>query len=169
MDCSGSGFQPLPLSTPGDTRTQPWPQRNLNHLPLMKLNLTKSIIRSFRPDNAEAIASHLVNDNVTRNLNAIPQPYTLQRAEEWIQFATGLSPETRLEAAHSLRGPWAAAINYQLPALRHGPFAVLQYQPSTRRQRRRRGNGLRLAMEEPAGAEVLPAAAQPADERTREP
>lgn len=59
----------------------------------MKLALTKSTIRSFRPGDAESIVTHVGNYSVARNMSAIPHPYTLQHAEQWIAIASGRRPE----------------------------------------------------------------------------
>ena len=66
----------------------------------MHLTLSKSTIRSFRTTDAASIAKHCGAYSVARNLAALPHPYTLQHAEEWIAIATSASsPETHFAIA----------------------------------------------------------------------
>jgi RimJ/RimL family protein N-acetyltransferase len=60
----------------------------------MKLTLVNSSIRSFRSTDAASLAKHCDNYRVARNMSAIPHPYSLAHAEEWIATATGHAPET---------------------------------------------------------------------------
>lgn len=60
----------------------------------MQLSLSKSIIRSFRPGDAASLTKHIGTYSVARNMSAIPHPYSLQNAEEWIAIASGKTPET---------------------------------------------------------------------------
>lgn len=60
----------------------------------MKLTLSKSIIRSFRPSDTVSLMKHCGTYSVARNLSALPHPYTFQHAEEWIAIASGRTPET---------------------------------------------------------------------------
>jgi RimJ/RimL family protein N-acetyltransferase len=60
----------------------------------MQLQLTKSVIRSFRPGDAPAIVRHLDNARVVRNMSSLPHPYTLEHADYWIDFTNKLSPKT---------------------------------------------------------------------------
>jgi RimJ/RimL family protein N-acetyltransferase len=60
----------------------------------MQLTLSKSTIRSFQSTDATSIARLIDNHRVSRNMSALPQPYTLQHAADWIAIATGRTPET---------------------------------------------------------------------------
>ena len=62
---------------------------------MMHIDVGEWQIRSFRTQDAEALARHANNRNVSRNLrDAFPYPYTLARAETWISFATHQSMES---------------------------------------------------------------------------
>jgi RimJ/RimL family protein N-acetyltransferase len=60
----------------------------------MQLTLSRSTIRSFRPTDAASLAKHVGSYSVARNMSAIPHPYSLRHAEEWIVTASGRTPET---------------------------------------------------------------------------
>lgn len=60
----------------------------------MQFTLSKSIIRSFRPGDATSITKHIGSYSVARNLSAVPHPYSLQHAEEWIATASNRTPQT---------------------------------------------------------------------------
>ncbi|HEY5743504.1 MAG TPA: GNAT family N-acetyltransferase [Terrimicrobiaceae bacterium] len=60
----------------------------------LKLPLSKSTIRSFCPGDAVSITKHAGAYSVARNLLAVPHPYSLQNAEEWIAKATNCRPQT---------------------------------------------------------------------------
>lgn len=60
----------------------------------MKLSLSRSTLRSFRPGDAPALTRHAGNYRVARNLSALPHPYTLQHGEEWIAHTTSATPQT---------------------------------------------------------------------------
>jgi len=65
----------------------------------MQFTLSKSTIRSFRPSDSASIAQHLGAYSVVRNMSAIPHPYTLQHAEEWIAIATGRTTQAHFAIA----------------------------------------------------------------------
>lgn len=76
--------------------TLPW-RRSLTELssPIaMQLELSRSTIRSLRPDDAPSLAKHIGTYSVARNMAMIPHPYSLKDAEEWISIATSRTPET---------------------------------------------------------------------------
>lgn len=61
----------------------------------MRLELTRSILRSWRPDDLDSLVRHANNRNVWRNLrDAFPHPYTAQDGERWLRSATRADPET---------------------------------------------------------------------------
>lgn len=65
----------------------------------MHLTLSKSKIRSFRPDDAPSLTKHIGTYSVARNMAMIPHPYSLKDAEEWIGIATSRNPETHFAIA----------------------------------------------------------------------
>ena len=66
----------------------------------MVIELGEWMIRSFRPDDAAAIAKYANNRKVWRNLrDRFPHPYSLQHAEVWIDLASSQSPETNFAIA----------------------------------------------------------------------
>jgi len=65
----------------------------------MQLMLSKSTIRSFRPDDAASLTKHIGTYSVARNMSMIPHPYSLKDAEEWIGIATSRTPETHFAIA----------------------------------------------------------------------
>ena len=66
----------------------------------MQIDIGEWQIRSFHPDDAEALARYANNLNVSQNLrDAFPYPYTRSHAEDWISYATGQSPETNFAIA----------------------------------------------------------------------
>jgi len=60
----------------------------------MQLTLSKSTIRSLRPTDAASLTRHVGTYSVARNMSAIPHPYSLNDADEWIAKASGRTPET---------------------------------------------------------------------------
>ena len=61
----------------------------------MRIDLGEWQIRSFRSQDAEALAGYANNRNVSRNLRDVfPYPYTIAHAETWISFAAQQSTET---------------------------------------------------------------------------
>ena len=57
-------------------------------------------IRSFRPEDAAAIAKYANNRAVSRNLrDRFPHPYSLRHAEVWIDLASAQMPETNFAIA----------------------------------------------------------------------
>ncbi|MDR3405661.1 MAG: GNAT family N-acetyltransferase [Chthoniobacter sp.] len=60
----------------------------------MQLTLSQSTIRSFRSSDAASLMKHCGIYSVARNMGAMPHPYTLQHAEEWIGIASGGKPES---------------------------------------------------------------------------
>ncbi|MCY3922679.1 MAG: GNAT family protein [Chloroflexi bacterium] len=66
----------------------------------MRLSIGQWQVRSFHPDDAEALARNANNHNVSRNMrDTFPYPYALSDAREWIEFATSQSPETNFAIA----------------------------------------------------------------------
>ena len=61
----------------------------------MQVDFGEWMIRSFRPEDAPALAKYGNNRAVWRNLwDRHPYPYTIADAEEWIRFAMDQEPET---------------------------------------------------------------------------
>lgn len=61
----------------------------------MRLELSKSVIRSYRKGDEAAIVHHANNRNVWRNLtDRFPHPYTFEDARRWIASAAAQQPET---------------------------------------------------------------------------
>jgi RimJ/RimL family protein N-acetyltransferase len=60
----------------------------------MQLKLSKSVIRSFRLDDAVSLTKHIGNYSVARNMAVLPHPYTLENADEWLARATTQEPQT---------------------------------------------------------------------------
>ena len=60
----------------------------------MKLTLSKSVIRSYRPDDAASLTKHIGTYSVARNMNLVPHPYTMSDAVEWITKAISCEIET---------------------------------------------------------------------------
>ena len=65
------------------------------HGKIMRINLGNCVIRSFKNSDAASIAKNANDREVWINLrNRFPHPYTRQHAEEWVELAMSLSPET---------------------------------------------------------------------------
>lgn len=60
----------------------------------MELQLAHCTIRSLRPSDAASIVKHIGTPSVARNMSAIPHPYSLEHADEWIVTASRRKPET---------------------------------------------------------------------------
>ena len=66
----------------------------------MRIEIGEWHIRSFRLDDAAALARNANNRNVWRNLrDAFPHPYTRADAEAWISSAMQQTPETNFAVA----------------------------------------------------------------------
>ena len=66
----------------------------------MVIEFGEWMIRSFRSDDAEAIAKYANNRKVWRNLrDRFPHPYSLRHAEVWIDLAAAQTPETNFAIA----------------------------------------------------------------------
>ena len=75
------------------------PSRNFSKPTTMQLILSKSTIRSFRPADAVSLTKQVGTYSVARHMSAIPHPYSLQHAEEWIATASGRTPQTHFAIA----------------------------------------------------------------------
>jgi RimJ/RimL family protein N-acetyltransferase len=61
----------------------------------MHLDCGPCILRSWRPGDEESLPTHANDRGVWLNLrDRFPHPYTLQDAEQWVQFACSQRPET---------------------------------------------------------------------------
>jgi RimJ/RimL family protein N-acetyltransferase len=61
----------------------------------VQLTLERSIVRSWRPADADSLASHANNRKIWINLrDAFPHPYTIHDAREFIRTIRSRSPET---------------------------------------------------------------------------
>ncbi len=58
----------------------------------MQLTLSKSTIRPLRTTDAEAVTRHVSAWSVARNLAAVPHPYHLSMAEEWLAVQCARTP-----------------------------------------------------------------------------
>jgi ribosomal-protein-alanine N-acetyltransferase len=58
----------------------------------MQLILSKSTIRLLRSSDAEAVTQHVGTWSVARNLAAVPHPYALSMAEEWLATEIARTP-----------------------------------------------------------------------------
>jgi len=66
----------------------------------MQIKIGQWQVRSFRPDDAEALARNANNRNVSRNMrDTFPHPYELSNAHGWIGFASNQSPELNFAIA----------------------------------------------------------------------
>lgn len=61
----------------------------------MQLTLSKSSIRSFRPEDVASLTKHAGSYRVARDLSRMPHPYTTHDAEGWIARATSGKPESQ--------------------------------------------------------------------------
>jgi len=60
----------------------------------MQLTLSKSTIRSLRPEDAPSLTKHIGTYSVARNMSLIPHPYSLNDAVEWIAKCVAPPVET---------------------------------------------------------------------------
>lgn len=66
----------------------------------MQIEIGPWQVRSFRDDDAESLARHANNRNVSRNMrDTFPHPYELSDANEWIELASSQDPETNFAIA----------------------------------------------------------------------
>jgi len=86
----------------------------------MRIEIGQWQVRSFRPDDAEALARNANNRNVSRNIrDTFPYPYRLSDAREWIDFATRQSPETNFAIASDRELIGGIGITLQSDVNRH--------------------------------------------------
>jgi [ribosomal protein S5]-alanine N-acetyltransferase len=88
----------------------------------MQISLAKSTIRPFRPEDAQALRTHIDNYQVARNMSAIPHPYSLQHADEWIATASAASPQTHFAIA--IDDKVVGGIGVIVDDGRRGPFCA---------------------------------------------
>jgi RimJ/RimL family protein N-acetyltransferase len=63
---------------------------------MMRLELVRSVIRSWQEDDADSLAAHANNRKIWRNLrDAFPHPYSVADARAFIQAARSQIPESR--------------------------------------------------------------------------
>ncbi|MGC3988787.1 MAG: GNAT family N-acetyltransferase [Chthoniobacteraceae bacterium] len=74
----------------------------------MELRLAKSIIRSFRLEDAASLTRNIGSHAVARNLSHVPYPYTLDHAREWI--ADALSKKVKTSFVIEIDGQVAGGI-----------------------------------------------------------
>jgi RimJ/RimL family protein N-acetyltransferase len=60
----------------------------------MNLALSKSTIRTLRPEDAPSVARHIGEYEVSRYLLMVPYPYSIEDAEGWIARVSTETPET---------------------------------------------------------------------------
>ena len=86
----------------------------------MRIEIGQWQVRSFRPDDAEALARNANNRNVSRNMrDTFPYPYRLSDAREWIDFATTQSPEANFAIASDRELIGGIGITLQSDVNRH--------------------------------------------------
>ncbi|HEY9071767.1 MAG TPA: GNAT family protein [Candidatus Ozemobacteraceae bacterium] len=79
----------------------------------MEIILSRSVIRSYRPDDAKSLAHHANNRKIWLNLrDRFPHPYTVEDAIEFIEKATHSTPETMF--AICVDGEAAGGIGFTL-------------------------------------------------------
>jgi RimJ/RimL family protein N-acetyltransferase len=79
----------------------------------MEIRLTRSVVRTWREDDAAPIARHADNRRVWINLrDAFPHPYTVQDAVRYIEGALAQVPETAF--AIEVEGEAAGSIAFAL-------------------------------------------------------
>ncbi len=79
----------------------------------MELRLTRCTVRSWRPDDVEALARHANSRAIWRNLrDRFPHPYTRADAELWIRLAREADPETHFAIA--VGGEAVGSIGFEL-------------------------------------------------------
>lgn len=62
----------------------------------LEINLTRSLLRAWRPGDETLLTLQANNRNVWINLrDRFPHPYTLADAEEWIRQSRGIRPQTQ--------------------------------------------------------------------------
>ncbi len=66
----------------------------------MELDIDAWRIRSYRSQDADSLARHANNRNVSRNMrDTFPYPYTLRDAHQWIQLVQNQQPEANFAIA----------------------------------------------------------------------
>ncbi len=61
----------------------------------MLIELTKCVVRSYRPSDVESLAKYANNRKVWLNMrDGFPHPYSVDNAKEFIKRATTMNPET---------------------------------------------------------------------------
>jgi ribosomal-protein-alanine N-acetyltransferase len=61
----------------------------------LRIELTRSVIRSWRLEDIEPLVRHANNIKIWRNLkDSFPHPYTAATARQWIDVSIHLKPET---------------------------------------------------------------------------
>ncbi len=81
----------------------------------MELELERCTVRSWRLEDADALARHANNRKVWRNLrDSFPHPYTIEDAEDWVTIAPAQRPETNF--AIDVHGEAVGGIGLELQA-----------------------------------------------------
>jgi RimJ/RimL family protein N-acetyltransferase len=92
----------------------------------MELQLTRSIIRDWRPGDEAGLVRHANNRKIWRNVrDAFPNPYTFADAEEWISSASTATPVTSF--AIEIDGEAAGGIGFIIGADIHRRSAEIGY------------------------------------------
>lgn len=82
---------------------------------MIRLELQRSVVRSWRGEDAQSIAPHADNRKVWLNLrDAFPHPYTLADAEAWVRHNLEARPETNF--AIEVGGAAVGSIGFRLHA-----------------------------------------------------
>ncbi len=79
----------------------------------MELNCGKCKVRSWHPNDVESIVRHANNRKIWLNLrDRFPHPYTKDDAQNWIQSALSMRPETNF--AIEVKGKAVGGIGFEL-------------------------------------------------------
>jgi RimJ/RimL family protein N-acetyltransferase len=61
----------------------------------MELRLSTGVVRPLRPDDAQSLARYANDRRIWRNLrDRFPHPYTIDHADAFIAWVTGMTPQT---------------------------------------------------------------------------
>src|SRR5688572_10441434 len=92
----------------------------------MRIELSKSAIRSLRISDAPNVVKHGNNFKVWINVaDRFPHPYTLKHARDWLKQNIGTAPETSF--AIEVNGEYAGGIGFHLQHGEHRLGAEIGY------------------------------------------
>ncbi len=80
----------------------------------MRIQFGEWQVRTFRPDDAPALAKHANNRKIWRNLShRFPHPYSIEDAEAWIRYASDQQPQTAFAIASDVEVIGAIGLELQ--------------------------------------------------------